>query len=80
MTSFEFDYSKAAPGVNFSLSHAALNPGGAYSSKYNIVSFYRSESFVVFDFDFDFDFTWLGGVSMHKGSSLQSTSVTQAFN
>ena len=77
MTS-EFDDSKAAPNVNFSLSHAALNPGGAYSSKYNIVSFYRSESFVVFDFDFDF--TWLGGVSMHKGSSAQSTSVTQAFN
>ena len=31
---------------------------------------------MVFDFDFDFDFTWLGGVSMHKGSSVQSTSVT----
>ena len=29
-----------------------------------------------FDFDFDFDFTWHGGVSMHKGSSAQSTSVT----
>ena len=59
LTSFEFDYSKAAASVRF----FSLTGGGAYSGKHYIVSYYRSESFVAFEFN------WLGGVSMHKGSS-----------